>query len=405
VAQVLSQRTSLDPSLTGSDIKQAVQSSGLFLEASLASSATAKTSASPPDLKAALIVLRQALTATLGTTTTQTTALTAQLNAGSSTASLTQSTANMTSSNASFTTVLSPTLVPTTVETAPATATSQPIIAIVDETVEQLLATQSATSAATQTNSANRANSGATLAALQEALQSNPLLAGQSARLLPSGAAMLSLVPLLSGAKPPLKADDDASLQSSTPPPPIRGALPTVQPVMPATLVAHAPLEETTRKLLADTDAALARQTLMQVASLPDRADAAAARLDPTTARWAFEIPFLTPQGTAMAQFEIAREGAAKETEAAQRIWRAKFSLDVEPAGPVHAQISLVGDKTSVKMWAERPATAAQLRAGASQLSQALSRADLHPGEIVVRDGAPREPAPPSAGYFLDRAL
>ena len=106
-----------------------------------------------------------------------------------------------------------------------------------------------------------------------------------------------------------------------------------------------------------------------------------------------------------MAQFEISREGAAKENEAAQRIWRAKFSLDVEPAGPVHAVVSLTGDKTSVKMWAERPATAAQLRAGASQLSQALSRADLHPGEIVVRDGAPREAAPPSAGYFLDRAL
>ena len=66
VAQVLAQRTALDPTLTGSDIKQAVQSSGLFLEASLASSSTAKTSASTPDLKAALIVLRQALTATLG---------------------------------------------------------------------------------------------------------------------------------------------------------------------------------------------------------------------------------------------------------------------------------------------------------------------------------------------------
>ena len=55
--------------------------------------------------------------------------------------------------------------------------------------------------------------SGATLAALQEALQSNPLLAGQSAKLLPGGAAMLSLVPLLSGAKPLVKPDDDASLQ------------------------------------------------------------------------------------------------------------------------------------------------------------------------------------------------
>ena len=47
-------------------------------------------------------------------------------------------------------------------------------------------------------------------------------------------------------------------------------------------------------------------------------------------------------------------------------------------------------------MWAERPATAAQLRAGTAQLSQALTRAELTPGDIVIRDGAPpqAQPAP-----------
>ena len=75
-----------------------------------------------------------------------------------------------------------------------------------------------------------------------------------------------------------------------------------------------------------------------------------------------------------MAQFEISRDGGGNEVEAAKRVWRARFSLDVEPAGPVHALVSLSGDRTSVRMWAERPATAAQLRAGAAQLSQALSQ-------------------------------
>ena len=106
-----------------------------------------------------------------------------------------------------------------------------------------------------------------------------------------------------------------------------------------------------------------------------------------------------------MAQFEISRDGAGAEIEAAKRVWRARFSLDVEPAGPVHALVSLVGDKTSVRMWAERPATAAQLRAGAAQLSQALSRAELQPGDIVIRDGAPPLAPPARAGRFLDRAL
>jgi hypothetical protein len=88
-----------------------------------------------------------------------------------------------------------------------------------------------------------------------------------------------------------------------------------------------------------------------------------------------------------------------------KRVWRARFSLDVEPTGPVHALVSLTGDKTSVRIWAERPATASQLRASASQLSQALSAAELHPGDIVIREGAPPQQRPARAGHFLDRAL
>jgi len=121
--------------------------------------------------------------------------------------------------------------------------------------------------------------------------------------------------------------------------------------------------------------------------------------------RWNFEIPFATPQGTAMAQFEIARDGGGNETDPAKRVWRARFSLDVEPAGPVHALISYTGERTSVRMWAERPQTAAQLRAGASELSQALARAELTPGDIVIREGTPPQPRPAKAGHFLDRAL
>jgi len=171
------------------------------------------------------------------------------------------------------------------------------------------------------------------------------------------------------------------------------------------TLPAHAPLENTLAHLLSQTDGAIARQTLLQIASLPGQGDASATRIDLTSPRWNFEIPFATPQGTAIAQFEISRDGGTREAEAAKATWRARFSLNVEPAGPVHALISLVGARTSVRMWAERPATASQLRDGVSQLSQALSRADLKPGDIVIRDGAPVQPTPAAAGHFLDRAL
>jgi hypothetical protein len=251
---------------------------------------------------------------------------------------------------------------------------------------------------------ARTAVSSAALNLLQEALQAGPLAAANLSRFVLDDGAMLSLLPAVAGARI-ASADDGDIARTNVPPPPLRGALPAAQPVMPATLVSNSRLETAMHQLLTDTDGAIARQTLLQVASLPGQTDMTAGRLDPAAPRWNFEIPFATPQGTAMAQFEISRDGGGNEVEAAKRVWRARFSLDVEPAGPVHAQVTLSGERTSVRMWAERPATAAQLRAGAAQLSQALSKAELGASDIVIRDGAPAQTASAPAGHFVDRAL
>jgi hypothetical protein len=250
---------------------------------------------------------------------------------------------------------------------------------------------------------ARAAASSAALNLLQEVVQAGPLTAANPSGLAFGEGVLLSLLPVVTGARTAL-VDDAEFARTNMPPPPISGALPAAQPVMPATLGSNASPQAAMQHLLVDTDAAIARQTLLQVASLPDRVDTTATRLDPTVPRWNFEIPFATRQGTAMAQFEISRDGGGSEVESAKRVWRARFSLDVEPAGPVHALVSLTGERTSVRMWAERPATADQLRAGVSQLSQALSRAELQPGDIVVRDGAPQPSASARAGHFLDRA-
>jgi hypothetical protein len=234
------------------------------------------------------------------------------------------------------------------------------------------------------------ATSGAALSLLQETLQRAPDSIDYAS--LPPG--------MRQGSR-----NDDVTFHTNTPPPPFRGALPSAQPVAAPSLAPSASLATTAHRLLGDTDAAIARQTLLQVASLPDRVEPGSLRSDPAIPRWHFEIPFATPRGTAMAQFEISRDGGGNEVEAAKRVWRARFSLNVEPAGPVHALISLSGERTSVRMWAERPATVAQLRAGTTQLSQALTRAELQPGDIVIRDGAPPQSVPAPAGHFLDRAL
>jgi hypothetical protein len=436
--QVLAQRTSLDQGLSGADIKQAFQGSGLFLEASLAQGSV---SSATPDLKAALIVLRQALTSVLtsatgGTTTpgaaaatllptsgqAATTPATMQASATPATILLEQGAdavlqALSQGSQISASQIPSSSVVITAEPGVPTTASpslAPPLAsgdtAKISQAVLEFSAAASArTQATTPADAAARtAASSAALNLLQEAVQAGPLTSplspGNASGLAFDDSAMLSLLPAVAGARLP-NTDEAGFARTNVPPPPINGALPAAQPVIAPRLLSNSPSETAMHVLLADTDGALARQTLLQVASLPDQVDPSTGRIDPTAQRWNFEIPFVTPQGTAMAQFEISRDGAGSEAEAAKRAWRARFTLDVEPAGPVHALVSLNGDKTSVRMWAERPTTADQLRAGVSQLSQALSRAELQPGDIVIRDGAPPQPVSTPAGHFLDRAL
>jgi hypothetical protein len=191
----------------------------------------------------------------------------------------------------------------------------------------------------------------------------------------------------------------------TAPPPPYRGAPPAPQPPAVISIAPDASPHETAKQLLVETDAVLARQTLLQAASLPEHIDLSGAHIDPNAQRWAFEVPFVTPQGqTTIAQFEIARDGRNAPAEGVKPVWRVRFSLDVEPMGAVHSQISLVGSRAAVTLWAERPASAARLRATVADLSEALRQAALDPGDMLVCDGAPPRPREQTAGRFLDRA-
>ncbi|MCK1453344.1 flagellar hook-length control protein FliK [Bradyrhizobium sp. 35] len=361
---VLAQQTPLNTGLDGGDIESAFQKSGLFLEASLAEGAT-PSSGTMPDLKAALLVLRQTLT-TLEAIAPQ--AQGAALPAG---------------------TVATPQLA--AAETQAALPATEPEIAQSPQMPRSVNLAASVLAdiagGAPQAAVPRGMTAGLAASLLQEITQSLPRMTGN--------------VPGSNKAVPEGHIFEAAARAT---PPPVRGALPSPQFIASPSLVPDTPLAATVHRLLDDTDAAIARQTLLQVASLPDRTDASGHRIDPSVPQWNFEIPFATPQGTAMAQFEISRDGGNESADPARRTWRARFTLNVEPAGPVHALITLNGDKTFVRMWAERPTTAQQLRAGIGELNQALTRAELKPGDILVRDGTPPQPAPARAGHFLDRA-
>ncbi|CCE02813.1 flagellar hook-length control protein FliK [Bradyrhizobium sp. STM 3809] len=375
VNQVLAQQTPLTSALTAEDVQAAVQNSGLFLETSLAKGSAASA---PSDLKAALIVLRQTLATVLASVDSGTTASTP-------------------SPGASYAAVLS--------EAGRAAAAQQNGGPSLVPDIEIELPPQPSQLWAAGMAPPDAASAGFTGSALIESLT------GAKAQSLTPGAVLAVLqeaqqqIPRAAGLVPGRNGRGDVVVRTNTPPPPFRGGAPVPQHVAMPTLTQDTPLPAIAHRLLDETDQALSRQTLLQVASLPDRPDASSPRNDPTQPRWNFEIPFATPQGTAMAQFEISRDGGTQAPDAAKRTWRARFSLDVEPAGPVHALISFNAERTSVRMWAERPSTAARLRAGLSELSQALSRAELSPGDLVVQDGAPPAAMPPKAGHFLDRAL
>lgn len=374
VLDVLAQQTPLNTALNGGDIESAFQKSGLFLEASLAAG-TPPPSGLVPDLKAALLVLRQTLT-TLETSLPQ---------------------------------------APMLSEAQPASAAATPQTAA--SALQEAGEAAQAVLPSPDPDIAQPAQlpRGATLAAAvladmagetPQAALPRTISAGLAARLLQE--VTLNLPRMTGNVPDATKVVPDSHVfeatARTTPPPPFRAALPSPQSIALPSLAPNAPLAATVHRLLDDTDAAIARQTLLQVASLPDRTDASGHRIDPTVPQWNFEIPFATAQGTAMAQFEISRDGGNEQADPAKRAWRARFTLNVEPSGPVHALITLNGDKTFVRMWAERPATAQQLRAGIGELNQALTKAELKPGDIVVRDGIPPQAAPARAGHFLDRA-
>jgi len=190
-----------------------------------------------------------------------------------------------------------------------------------------------------------------------------------------------------------------AGLGASQPAPPYRGGPVQGQAVLASALLADAASDAILQRLAQGASAALARQTLMQLASAP----AAAAAQTP---QWLFEIPFVVPPGAAIAQFEIGRdedEPASTASDEAEPTWRARFSLDLDPMGPVHARISLCGGRVRVMLWAKRGATAAQLEAQRNALAQALLGDDLI-ASVAVFAGAPDAPKP-TAGKFVDRAL
>ena len=173
-------------------------------------------------------------------------------------------------------------------------------------------------------------------------------------------------------AKTPAQNQPQTQGASPNVPPPMRGGPPTAQSPAAPSLPENA-LPALTAKLLATgSEAALARQTLLQMASLPDANK-------PAESRWIFDVPLMTPQGAAVAQLIVQRDARGTSTESPEPVWRVGLAVDVEPLGPVRANLALSGGHAWVTIVADRAAALSKLQKDSSWLSDALA--------LVARDG------------------
>ncbi len=180
--------------------------------------------------------------------------------------------------------------------------------------------------------------------------------------------------------------------------PPYRDGPLQGQPAARATMTGDIPAEAVAGRLAQQTAAASARQLLMQAGSTAQRADP-----DKAGPHWLFELPLASAQGPAAAQFEIDADEAKDGQGPDAQTWRARFSLDLAGAGPVHAKVALRGGKLRVSLWAERDATRSSLDQAREELLDELGEEGLE-AQVVVLPGAP-EAAPPPAGRFISRAV
>jgi hypothetical protein len=180
------------------------------------------------------------------------------------------------------------------------------------------------------------------------------------------------------------------------PPPPIGGGRTTGQAAVPAVVDAETDGATLHHVLGQEAHAALARLELLQLASLPKAGE---------PSRWAFELPVATPQGAGVAQFEISRDGAGGGAVSSdgEPSWKARFSIHLDAAGPVHAEVALSHGRTRVTLWAERDSLRRDLEQGQAGLASALAGEEGGDAAVRVLSGAPAGPVAAASGQLVNR--
>jgi len=173
--------------------------------------------------------------------------------------------------------------------------------------------------------------------------------------------------------------------------PPLRGAMPVPQSALQSGLELLNRAADFRIDLLQQTEAALARIQLHQLAALPREGERG-------LLEWLLEVPIRRGEDIDLWSMRVFAEHRQQQHETRQQApnWSVQLAFDLPGLGPMQAQVQLAGEQVSTRFWAEHQDTLPLLRGHMHELRQALSEAGLDVGELECQPG-PR-PAVKSTG-------
>lgn len=156
------------------------------------------------------------------------------------------------------------------------------------------------------------------------------------------------------------------------------------------------------KSLLRETDTALARLRLTQLANSgltsDDRPHSASRPMD-----LVLELPLAVGQETAVMQLQIGRDGGGgRQDEDDEGAWRLRFALDLTATGPLEAAVSLRGGGTYASLWIDRKETYDALNGVRETMEAAFANAGLDLQELRLIRGLPPKAAARS-GALVNR--
>ncbi|GGB58966.1 hypothetical protein GCM10011316_33770 [Roseibium aquae] len=216
----------------------------------------------------------------------------------------------------------------------------------------------------------------------------------QAGQPLPQGLGDLkSLLIQLKGLLREMGVEPSAHKPLTQPPLPSTAGFPKGQrPALNTAAAADLDEPEMLSRLLKDTDSALARLRLTQMASRGMMADESVTSGASKPMDVVLELPITLGQENGVLQMQVGRDRDPNSSKGeGEGAWRLRFGLDLAATGAVEAAVSLRGGSTFVSLWLDRAETYASLAGQRETLEAAFADAGLDLQELRLLRGLPQK--------------